>query len=150
MMTPDTLGQRLRARRTELGLTLANVAERAGLSLPYVSNLERGRGNPTMDVLRALANALDTPLGAIIGDEFTYNPLQAALAEAPPSLVRFAKSERFEAVVQHLAAAQSVDLDEMRSRILIGMAAAPRRSSKDPTEDDWRRLVDVYSLILGS
>ena len=41
------LGARLRARRLALGMTLAEVAERAGLSLPYVSNLERGRGNPT-------------------------------------------------------------------------------------------------------
>ena len=49
----ETIGSRLRARRVELGLTLAQVAEQAGLSLPYISNLERGRGNPTLDALNA-------------------------------------------------------------------------------------------------
>ena len=47
----ETIGYRLRARRVELGLTLAQVAEQAELSLPYVSNLERGRGKPTLDAL---------------------------------------------------------------------------------------------------
>jgi DNA-binding XRE family transcriptional regulator len=47
----ETIGHRLRARRVELGRTLAEVAEQSGLSLPYVSNLERGRGNPTLDAL---------------------------------------------------------------------------------------------------
>ena len=41
---------------------MSEVAEQSGLSLPYVSNLERGRGNPTLDALRALAKALDVPL----------------------------------------------------------------------------------------
>jgi hypothetical protein len=37
----------------------------------------------------------------------------------------------------------------MRQRLLVGMVSAPRRGSGDPTEEDWRRLLDVYSLILA-
>ena len=54
-MAPVQLGKRMRARRAELGLTLAQVADRSGISLPYISNLERGRGNPTLEALTKLA-----------------------------------------------------------------------------------------------
>ncbi len=36
----------------------------------------------------------------------------------------------------------------MRRKLLIGMVNAPRRSSGEPTEEDWRRLLDTYRLIL--
>jgi transcriptional regulator with XRE-family HTH domain len=49
-------------------MTLAAVAESAGLSLPYVSNLERGRGNPTLEALQAIARALDMPLSELVAD----------------------------------------------------------------------------------
>ncbi|MGC1281309.1 MAG: helix-turn-helix transcriptional regulator, partial [Streptosporangiaceae bacterium] len=44
----EELGRRLRARRSAQGRTLASVAMQAGLSVPYVANLENGRGNPTL------------------------------------------------------------------------------------------------------
>ena len=65
--TSTSLGKRLRSRRVALGLTLADASARAGLSLPYVSNLERGRGNPTIDALRSLADALDLEVGELVG-----------------------------------------------------------------------------------
>src|SRR5439155_12714694 len=40
------LGNRLRNRRTAAGRTIASVAAEAGLSVPYIANLENGRGNP--------------------------------------------------------------------------------------------------------
>ncbi|MDA8047403.1 MAG: helix-turn-helix transcriptional regulator [Actinomycetota bacterium] len=144
----ETIGQRLRARRVELGLTLAQVAEQAGLSLPYVSNLERGRGNPTLDALSALAQALDVPIGSLMGDDGGGDPLDSVLASAPRSLLQFARSTAFREAVDQLAQRQGASADEMRRRLLVGMASSPRRSSGEPTEDDWRRLLDAYSLIL--
>ncbi|MCY3961081.1 MAG: helix-turn-helix transcriptional regulator [bacterium] len=146
------LGARLRARRTALGLTLAQVAEEAELSLPYVSNLERGRGNPTLDALRSLARALDQSLADILGDtesETNFDPMALVLAEAPQSLRQFVQSDRFKSTIDRLSEAQGVPAGEMRERLMVGMASAPRRSSGEPTEEDWRRLLDAYSLILG-
>lgn len=146
------LGARLRARRTALGLTLAQVAEEAELSLPYVSNLERGRGNPTLDALRSLARALDQPLADILGNvesEANFDPMALVLAEAPQSLRQFVQSDRFKSTISRLSEAQGVPAGEMRERLMVGMASAPRRSSGEPTEEDWRRLLDAYSLILG-
>lgn len=135
-----------------LGLTLAQVAEESGLSLPYVSNLERGHGNPTLDALRAISGALQQSLSDILGDEDaegSFDPAELVLAEAPSSLQAFARTDRFLEVVNRLAESQSVPADEMRTRLMVGMASAPRRSTGDPTEEDWRRLLDAYSLILG-
>jgi transcriptional regulator with XRE-family HTH domain len=60
----DAVGRVARARREDLGLTLREVASNAGLSLPYVANLEKGRKNPTLDTLVRLSIALDLPLSA--------------------------------------------------------------------------------------
>ena len=147
-MEPGTLGERLRARRVALGLTLAEVAERAELSLPYVSNLERGRGNPTIEALRAIAAALETGTSSLLDEAEAADPLEIVLATAPKSLLAFAKSDRFIRAVKRYAEKQGETADAMRRRLLLGMASAPRRSKGDPTEDDWKRLLDAYSLIL--
>lgn len=144
----ETIGQRLRARRVELGRTLAEVAEQSGLSLPYVSNLERGRGNPTLEALGAIARALDVPLSRLLGDEGSVEPLQVVLASAPPSLLQFSRTPDFEETVKELAERQGESIDAMRQKVLVGMASSPQRSSGVPTEEDWRRILDAYSLIL--
>lgn len=148
-MPPETqtIGQRLRARRVALGLTLAEVAEKSGLSLPYVSNLERGRGNPTVEALDALARALNVPLASLVG-EAEVQPLEVMLASAPASLLQFARSEEFRETVAELAERQGETVEDMRERVLLGMVASPQRSSGEPTEEDWRRILDAYSLIL--
>lgn len=149
MPDADTLGTRLRARRRGAGLTLAEVAERAGLSLPYVSNLERGRGNPTLDALRGLADALDTTVTALLGDSVDrFDPFETVMAEAPASLTAFARSQRFLEQVKRLASTQGLEVDELRRRMLLGMATSPRRSASEPTEYDWLRLMDAYARIL--
>jgi hypothetical protein len=71
-----------------------------------------------------------------------------ALASLPPSLLRFSKTDRFEAAVQRLAEAEHGEPSAMRRKLLVGMVNAPRRSSGEPTEEDWRRLLDTYRLIL--
>ena len=145
----ETIGQRLRARRVALGRTLADVAEQSGLSLPYVSNLERGRGNPTLDALQALARALDLPLASLVADGVVAHVgLDAVLASAPASLLQFSRSPDFQETVAELADRQGESVDAMREKLLVGMASSPQRSSGEPTEEDWRRILDAYSLIL--
>ncbi len=149
MPEQGVLGQRLRARRLELDLTLAQVAERSELSLPYVSNLERGRGNPTLEAVSALAEALETTLAALVGEDEPAPGIDLVLAAAPASLKRFAKTDRFRDAVTRLAQAQGTAVEDMRSRVLVGMASAPQRSTGEATEEDWRRLLDAYMNILS-
>lgn len=54
-----SLGQTIRRARTEKELTLKDVAEGLGLHLAYLSNVERDRERPSIEVIDALAEFLD-------------------------------------------------------------------------------------------
>jgi transcriptional regulator with XRE-family HTH domain len=82
------LGERIRARRRELGLTLVQVAERADLSHPFVSQIERGRAQPSMASLHRLARALGVTQDWLLaaGRPFSADQL-VAVQRAGKSLV---------------------------------------------------------------
>ncbi len=54
------VGRNVARLRRERGLTQEQLAERSGFSQQYISDLERGRRNPTIVSLHELAQALDT------------------------------------------------------------------------------------------
>lgn len=62
------LGEIIRQRRESLGLTQDQVAVRADISKPYLSNIETGRAKnpPTDGVLEALERALDLESGQLL------------------------------------------------------------------------------------
>ena len=55
----EAVGAQLRADRTERGDRLVDVADRAGVSAQYLSEVERGRKDPSSEVLAAVAGALE-------------------------------------------------------------------------------------------
>jgi methanogenic corrinoid protein MtbC1/DNA-binding XRE family transcriptional regulator len=63
------VGGRIRQVRNELGLSQGEVAERASLTRPYLSAVERGRQNITLEVLLRLAEALAVPLTDLLRDQ---------------------------------------------------------------------------------
>jgi transcriptional regulator with XRE-family HTH domain len=52
-------GDRVRARRKELGLSQGDLYEKTGISKGYLSTLESGKGNPTLDIMVQLSVALE-------------------------------------------------------------------------------------------
>ena len=58
----EVLGRRLRSLRADRDETLAQTAERAGISPQYLSEIERGRKEPSSEMIAALAGALGTTL----------------------------------------------------------------------------------------
>ena len=58
----DVLGRRLRVLRQEQQETLYETASRAGISPQYLSEIERGRKEPSSEMIAALAGALGTTL----------------------------------------------------------------------------------------
>lgn len=59
----------LRFLRTVKGLTLAEVAQGTGLSISYMSDLERGRTNPSIETLEKIAAFHDLTLFiSFVGD----------------------------------------------------------------------------------
>jgi transcriptional regulator with XRE-family HTH domain len=56
--TVESLGDYLREQRVSARLSLRQLAEQAGVSNPYLSQIERGLRRPSADVLQQLAKAL--------------------------------------------------------------------------------------------
>lgn len=59
------LSAAVRTRRLELGLSQEDLAEQSGLHRTYISDVERGERNVSLDNIGRIANALDTPISAL-------------------------------------------------------------------------------------
>jgi transcriptional regulator with XRE-family HTH domain len=62
----DCIGAALRGRRLAQGRTLREVAAAAGVSLTYLSEVERGRKEASSEVLEAVCAALDLVLSELL------------------------------------------------------------------------------------
>jgi len=66
--TPDlgaALGARVRELRRDRGLTLKALGADAGLSHPFLSQLERGLARPSVSSVERIAQALDVPVSTL-------------------------------------------------------------------------------------
>jgi transcriptional regulator with XRE-family HTH domain len=61
----DILGQRIRARRVQLGMSQEGLAHEAGLDRSYVGRIERGQHNLTFVSLVRLARAMGCDVAAL-------------------------------------------------------------------------------------
>lgn len=60
------IATRLKARREALGLSLANLASRSGVSKPMISRIERREASPTAALLGRLCAGLDITLSSLM------------------------------------------------------------------------------------
>jgi len=58
MRLAETFGANVRKVRLERGMTLEVLADEVGLAYTYVGQIERGRRNPTLDVVERVAAVL--------------------------------------------------------------------------------------------
>ena len=63
------IGVLVRSRRTTMGWTLREIAERSGVSSRFLSDLESGKGNISVARLADVARALDVPLVSLVPSE---------------------------------------------------------------------------------
>lgn len=63
--TRKELGEKIRELRTAKGLSVRSFAESLGLNYSYISKIERGEINTTIDMLSTLAGALGGELAII-------------------------------------------------------------------------------------
>jgi transcriptional regulator with XRE-family HTH domain len=59
------IGVRIAEVRKKKGMTQKKLAEKMGISPTYLSSIERGKENPTLDMLIILAKSLGVDLGVI-------------------------------------------------------------------------------------
>ena len=75
--TRPAVGRQIRRWRQDRHLTLAQVAERSGLNLGYLSQIENDKASPSLETLAALGAAIDVPITWFLID-----------STSPPRVVR--------------------------------------------------------------
>jgi len=66
------LGIRLRFLRSGAGLTLAGLSELSGVSLTYLSDMERGNRLPALDVLDRVCSALGVQVADLLAGVYPW------------------------------------------------------------------------------
>ncbi|WP_328989316.1 helix-turn-helix domain-containing protein [Kribbella sp. NBC_01245] len=139
-MDEQELGAVLRARRKAAGRTIASVAMDAGLSVPYIANLENARGNPTVAALQRLARALGADLQVNLADTTTTPGAAGAAGDG--------HGARVLAVAHRLAVAQGNDVRVVQERLEQTIAALSTVLDADCTDRDVDRLLDAVLLAV--
>ena len=82
------VGERIRTLRKAQGVTVERLAEAADISVQYVSDIERGRKNMTIPILKRIVLALHTTADYLLFGRTELGPLGDAavtrLREMPP------------------------------------------------------------------
>ncbi|RNI22294.1 helix-turn-helix domain-containing protein [Flexivirga caeni] len=76
----DVLGAQLRALRMQRHRTITTTARRAGISAQYLSEIERGRKDPSSEIVAAVAGALDSTVAEVT--DLTVRELRRTSARA--------------------------------------------------------------------
>ena len=78
------LGEVLRDRRMQRGLTLREVSAEARVSLGYISEIERGQKEASSELLASLCHALDMPLSDVLRNVSDAVAIEEAAITATP------------------------------------------------------------------
>ncbi|HEX4236486.1 MAG TPA: helix-turn-helix transcriptional regulator [Xanthobacteraceae bacterium] len=80
------LGGEVRRGRAKRGMTRRQLAQTSHTSERYLAQIESGTGNPSVTVLRAIAQALDIPAANLLGEPVVHNSARVALLDAVAEL----------------------------------------------------------------
>ncbi|REF26117.1 helix-turn-helix domain-containing protein [Xenorhabdus cabanillasii] len=70
----SVFGQRIRYLRKEAGMSQEAFADKCGLDRTYVSGIERGVRNPTLEIIYVIANGLQIELNELFSFETSVSP----------------------------------------------------------------------------
>lgn len=76
-MLPESasIGQKIRKRRIDFGLSLRDLASQTNLTASFISQVERGITNPSLNSLRRIAESLEVPLLFFLTDSSKKSPV---------------------------------------------------------------------------
>lgn len=111
----QAVGDRLRLVRTQRGMPRRLLAERSGVSERYIAQMEVGRGNVSILLLRALCHALDIPPASLFAER--PEPLDGLL-------LRLSGTQREEARAMLLERFGTGPAARRRRIALVGMRGA--------------------------
>lgn len=115
----SALGQAVRSRREELGVSMRTLAQSAGISQPFLSNVERGKAMPSMVTLYRLAGALRVLPGDLmpVGEDLSNSVQVVRAGEGRPIPV---STEPGAAVGYSLLLDEQTNLEVTEYRVMPG------------------------------
>jgi transcriptional regulator with XRE-family HTH domain len=130
------VGERIKQRRLELTWTQDQLAQKAGISKSFLSDLENGKRSVSADNLLDIARVLGVSLDYLMTGAAVESPV--AEVPIPASLARFAAEER-------LSFRQTLMLLDMQKQIVAHRSA----KKKDGLEGvDWRAFYEAVKEFL--
>lgn len=87
----------IKKHRERLDLTLAELSEQTGLSISFISDLERGRSNPSVDTVEKIANGFGISIAEMLSSP------EAQLPEDELKLLSAYRKRNIKALVRLIA-----------------------------------------------
>lgn len=138
MPNMDTVGQRIQYVRTNLGLTLEQLAERAGVSKSFLWEVEHDNSGMSGERLLRMANALGASLDFLLRGEPAAEGYQPKAIEIPWEL-------------GELAETLGLTYSKTLAMLKVESSFVARRSSgkrERKSADDWRALYESVKQYL--
>jgi transcriptional regulator with XRE-family HTH domain len=112
------LGQFIREQRENARLSLRGLSDRAGISNPYLSQIERGLRKPSADILQQIARGLAISAESLYVRAGILDPRDGEAPSPPTDL-------------EHAIRA-TTDLDDRQKQVLIDLYHTMRRPEEGP------------------
>jgi transcriptional regulator with XRE-family HTH domain len=121
----------VRELRHRRGWSLQGLAGRASISKAYLLKLEKGEANPTEDVIKRLAAALEVRAAVLLGEVLLEEGSadREGAEDLPPSLREF------------------VETDKPEPDLLAAMRALDFRGHPPETAREWRQIYRVMKAL---
>jgi transcriptional regulator with XRE-family HTH domain len=127
----ERVGRNIRAERERAGLSLSQLAAATGISKAHLVRLEKGGGNPSLEILARIAEALEVTIADLVGSpKLTFSP--ASDQQVPASLKAFADEV-------------GLSSDEVQTLSSIRF----RGNERPRTSQRWRFIYDSLNLSKG-
>src|ERR1700722_2640470 len=133
-----TVGDRIREIREEMRMNQEQLAERAGLSKGFLSDVENNKRNISSENLLKIANVLGASVDYLLRGEVTEtaNPEPVII---PPELSQAAEE-------LELSYAATIELLEAHRSV---MARRSNKGLRKFSVDDWRKLHEALKKVFG-
>jgi len=98
------VGSRIKACRKEARLTLKDMSKLIGISMSFLSDIENGRSNPSLDRLGQIAEKLGTSVSWLMGEDWAVKevPRDYKVSQLSGVLEDLADFPKFREVIDYL------------------------------------------------
>src|SRR5699024_7351437 len=140
-----TLGRRVRHFRTQAGLTLRELAERAGTTPSHLSLIENGHREPRLALLKDLAEVLDVDVGILL----TAEPPPDRRAELEIELQRAQRSPHYRSLgVAPVRPNRSTPIEVLESLVALHREVIRKARESATTPQEARRANTALRMLM--